>query len=106
MGSALIYLIQPFIYHIYIKNNYTINILNSDGDSNLLEQRWDRLAINIFAFIHNNTDVVIFVIAGNFCMMCQVYSSLFSCGSRLKSIIVAISQAILPIVGRTYAKWK
>ena len=102
MGSALIYLIQPFIYHIYIKNNYTIDILNSDGDSNLLEQRWDGLAINIAAFIHNNTDVVILSLLGTLHDV-SVYSVYFLVVAGLKSIIVAISQAILPIVGRTYA---
>lgn len=102
MGSALIYLIQPFIYHIYIKNNYTINILNSDGDSNLLEQRWDGLAINIAAFIHNNTDVVILSLLGTLHDV-SVYSVYFLVVAGLKSIIVAISQAIIPIVGRTYA---
>lgn len=102
LGTSVIYLVQPLIYQIYIKKNYKIEFDNMDIDNSLLEQRWNGFAINIAAFIHNNTDVVILSLFGTL-QDVSVYSVFFLVVTGLKNIIIAISQAISPIVGRAYA---
>lgn len=100
--SSVIYLIQPIIYNHYVKKHYKINY-NDDKDTKLLSQRWDGFAINIAAFVHNNTDIVILTIASSL-LNVSVYSVYLMIVNGIKNIVMAISQAIAPTIGLAYAK--
>ena len=56
--SAIIFFAQPFVFNLYVKKNYDIN-KNVSDDKELLKSRWDGFSINIAAFIHTNTDILI-----------------------------------------------
>lgn len=100
--SAAIYLIQPLIYHLFIKKHYKIT-KKIDTDNELLAQRWDGFAINIAAFVHNNTDVVILTLMASLSDV-SVYAVYLMVVNGLKSIVMAVSQAIVPSIGFAYAK--
>lgn len=100
--SAVCYLIQPIYFHYIINRDY-----NLDGkapmDSNIIAQRWSGFGINIAAFIHNNTDIVILTLFTNLKMV-SVYSVYLLVINGIKSIIMSISSAVVPSMGRIIAK--
>lgn len=100
--TALIFLIQPIIYNIYIHNHYNLD-KNAKLDKDISKSRWDGLAINIAAFIHNNTDVAILTIFTSLNTV-SVYSVYNLVIMGLKKIITSISLAIVPSIGHLYAK--
>lgn len=96
--TSLTFLIQPIIYSIYVKNNYHLD-LNAKKDHNLISQRWDGFGINVAAFIHNNTDIVLLTLLSSLKSI-SVYSVYFLVVTGLKAIINAISGGIVPTLGR------
>lgn len=100
--SALIYLIQPIVYGIYINRHYKIT-KKIDEDKQLMTQRWDGFAINIAAFVHNNTDIVVLSILATLSDV-SVYAIYMLVINGLKSIVMAVSSPIVPVVGNAYAK--
>lgn len=100
--SALIYLIQPIVYHLFVKKHYKI-IKDVDADNTLLSQRWDGFAINIAAFIHNNTDVIVLTLMATLSDV-SVYTVYLLVVNGLKNVVMSVSKAIVPAVGIAYAK--
>lgn len=99
--SGILYFIQPIIFNYYIKKNYDINY-NTKIDNKLIKQRWNGFAINVAAFIHQGTDIAILTIFSNLETI-STYSVYTLVTSGLRQIINAISSAIVPTIGRTYA---
>lgn len=99
--SGILYFIQPIIFNYYIRKNYDINY-NTKIDNKLINQRWNGFAINIAAFIHQGTDIAILTIFSNLETI-STYSVYTLVTNGLRQIINAISSAIVPTIGRTYA---
>lgn len=100
--SAFIFILQPIIYNKMVKKHFKL-VNSKEVDNSLIKQRWDAFGINIAAFIHNNTDMVVLS------MLCSlkevsVYSVYFMIVTGLKSVVLAISNAISPSLGHAYAK--
>lgn len=95
--TALTFLIQPILYHIYIKKNYNLD-LTVEKDHKLISQRWDGFGINVAAFIHNNTDIVILSLLSGLKTV-SVYSVYLLVVTGLKAVISAISGGIVPSLG-------
>ena len=102
LGSALVFLLQPLIFNHYVNKYYDID-KKIKSDNNLLKSRWDGFAINIAAFIHNNTDITVLTVLSSLKMV-SVYSVYLLVTSGLKKIILSISSAISPTMGHAYAK--
>ena len=101
LGAAMVYLLQPVVFNHFVKKEYQIdkNIKSSDK---LLAQRWDGFAINIAAFIHNNTDIVVITLFLNLKEV-SVYGIYYLVVSGIKRLILAVSQSISPRIGQIYA---
>lgn len=99
--SSLIFLLQPLCYHLYIKKHYDID-KNVEPDKTSLSQRWSGFGINIAAFIHNNTDIVIITLLLSLTDV-SVYSIYFLVVEGLKRLITSISGGIVPTLGHAYA---
>lgn len=100
--SGLIFIIQPIVFNHFIKKNYNIN-KKIKSDTNLLKERWNGFAINIAAFIHNNTDITILTIFTGLKVV-SVYSVYALVTTGLKKLIQSASSAISPSIGHLYAK--
>ena len=100
--SGLIFIIQPIVFNHFIKKNYNIN-KKIKSDANLLKERWNGFAINIAAFIHNNTDITILTIFTGLKVV-SVYSVYALVTTGLKKLIQSASSAISPSIGHLYAK--
>lgn len=100
--SGALFIIQPLIFSVFIKKHYNLNN-NVNIDNTLIKERWNGFAVNIAAFIHNCTDIVVLTIFTNLATV-SIYSVYTIVTNGLRSIINAISSAIGPIVGHAYAK--
>lgn len=99
--SAIIYLIQPITYNYFVKKYYNLDKKEKPNQATI-SQRWDGFGINIAAFIHNNTDVVVLTLLSTLNNV-SIYSVYFLVVSGLKSLIVSISSGISPTIGHAYA---
>ena len=100
-GSALVYLLQPIVFTYFVRKEYKLD--KSIKSSNaLLAQRWDGFAINIAAFVHNNTDIVVITLILGLKEV-SVYSVYYLVVSGLKRLIIAVSQSFAPRIGQVYA---
>jgi len=99
---VLIYLAQPIIFNHFIKKYFQIDT-KAKPDRRLIEDRWNGLAINIAAFIHNNTDITVLTILTTL-QTVSVYSVYALVSKGLTQLMKAISGAIAPSIGNLYAK--
>lgn len=102
LASGLIFIIQPIVFNYFVKKYYSID-KKIESDSNLLKERWNGFAINIAAFIHNNTDITILTVFTNLKIV-SVYSVYVLVTTGLKKLIQSASSAIAPTIGHAYAK--
>lgn len=100
--TASCYLIQPIIFNAYIEKNYSLN-KKAGMDTSVIAERWSGFGINVAAFIHNNTDIVILTLFTNLKLV-SVYSVYLLVINGIKAIITSISSAIVPSMGRLIAK--
>ena len=99
--SALIYLIQPLIFHYAVKKYFKVD-KNAKLDSKLIKNRWDGLSINIAYFIHTNTDIALLTIFTNL-QTISVYAVYSLVANGISKIINSITSAISPSIGNLYA---
>ena len=100
--SALVFLLQPAIFNYFVNKYYEID-KKARVDNSLLKSRWDGFAINIAAFIHNNTDITVLTVLSNLKIV-SVYSVYVLVTTGLKKLILSVSSAISPTIGHVYAK--
>lgn len=98
--TATVYLLQPILFNTYVKKHYQID-KNAEPDKEALKQRWDGFGINIAAFMHNNTDVIILTLLSELKNV-SIYSVYYLVTSGLKSLITSISAGIQPTLGHVY----
>lgn len=100
--SGVIFLLQPSIFALFIKRYYPF-IHRVKYSKDTIKNKWDGMGINIAAFIHNNTDIVILTF---FCSLADVsvYAIHLMIINAIKSLLQAISGAIVPSLGKVIAK--
>lgn len=99
--TAIVYLLQPILFNCYVKKHYKID-KKAKTDKQSIQQRWSGFGINIAAFIHNNTDMVVLSIFSNLKNV-SIYSVYYLVTTGLKNIITSISGGIVPTIGHIYA---
>ena len=96
--SAIVFLIQPIAYMLYVKKHYKIKY--EDGlDEYTLKHRWDGVGINTAYFIHANTDIVVLTVFASLTDV-SIYAIYLLIVKALKSIVSSISNAIVPSFGK------
>lgn len=99
--TALIYLIQPITYAHFTKRHFNID-KGLSIDKTILKERWSGFGINIAAFIHYNTDIIVLTLFTNLEMV-SVYAVYALVTTGLRQVIQAISGGINPSLGNAYA---
>lgn len=100
--SAIVYVAQPLVFNHYVKKHFKID-RKAKEDKELLKSRWDGFSINIAAFIHTNTDILLLSIFTSMTTV-SVYSVYALVGSGLRTILNFLSTGIKPTIGQLYAK--
>lgn len=100
--TGILFIAQPIIYAKYVRKYYHIDS-SVKPDKSLIKSRWDGLAVNVAAFIHNGTDIAVLTICTNLTTV-SVYSIYALVTSGIKSIINSLVSSLNPIIGQAYAK--
>lgn len=100
--TALIYLIQPIAFNIYVDKKFKID-KKEKPDKDAISQRWNGFGINIAAFIHNNTDIMLLSVLSNLRNV-SIYSVYYLVTNGLKSLVIAISSGVAPTLGHALAR--
>lgn len=98
LATSLLFLLQPLGYRYFTKKYFHLD-QKAVPDSAAVSQRWDGFGINIAAFIHNNTDIVVLTLLTTLKTV-SVYSVYFLVAAGLKQIVLAISSGVNPTAGR------
>ncbi len=98
--GSIIYVLQPLLFDLYVKKHYDID-KNAEPDKNALAQKWNGFGINVAAFIHNNTDIVVLTLFTDLKSV-SIYSVYFLVTSGLKRLIQSVSEGIIPTLGHAY----
>lgn len=100
--SALILLINPLVFRIYVKNHYNISMSVYDKDR-VLPRKTDGMIHHIAFFIHMNTDIVLLsIFAGT--KEVSVYSVYNSVMYAIESFFTTVSDSISAAFGNLIAK--
>ncbi len=100
--SALVYFLQPLLYHLIVKKYFQFSA-SASVSSQLLKSRWDGFSTSIAAFIHKNTDITILTFFTNLKVV-SVYSVYSLVTNGLRQVITSFSAGIIPTLGHSYAK--
>ena len=101
-SGAVIYLLQPILFSLYVKRHYRIDP-SIEVDKDALSQRWDGFWHNIAYFIHSNTDVVILTLFASLKDV-SVYTTYLLVINSLKTVVLLFSGAVGPTMGNTLAR--
>lgn len=99
--TAIVYLLQPLAYGLYVKRSYKFQ-KNVDLDPNALSQRWSGFGINLAAFIHANTDIVILALFCNVYIVSvySLYNYVANAGRMLVNVVIS---SFVPLLGKKIA---
>ncbi len=100
--TSIVYLIQPIVYIIYVNKHYKIDKLIPSNEKNL-KQRWDGFGINLAAFIHVNTDVVVLSLFSTLPTV-SVYGVYSLVIMGINALIGSMMGGLVPTLGRKIAK--
>ncbi len=100
--SAVIFLLNPFVFRLYVKKNYNIADKIYDNSRDFPHKR-DGIAHQIAFFVHMNTDIVLISIACG-TKEVSVYSVYNSIIYAAESFFTTISDSISAAVGNLIAK--
>lgn len=100
--TGMLYIIQPLVFNRVVNKYFDID-KKCKEDNALLKSRWDGFAINIAAFMHNNTDVAVLTFITDLKVV-SVYAVYSLVTTGIKKLITAFSSGIAPTMGTLYAK--
>lgn len=99
--SSCLYILQPVVFNHFVKKFFCIDRF-VEPNQKIIAQRWNGFGINMAAFIHNNTDIVVLTLLASLKDV-SVYSVYFLVVTGLKSLVVSVSSAMAPNIGQAYA---
>lgn len=99
--TGLIYIIQPIIYTIYIKRNYSINY-DIEYVEEPIKQKWNGVAQHIAYYILNSTDTIVLTIFSTLenVSIYYVYKLVLS---GIHQILSIIDNSVKPLFGEILA---
>ena len=102
LGSALVHIISPIFFNIYVHKHYNIDD-KAVATTDKIPQRWDAAAHEIAAFVNSNTDLtVVTIFAG--VLEVSVYSIYYYVIYNMKKIVTKFSGGFANAFGDMYAK--
>ena len=102
LGSALVFILPPIFYNVYVKKKYGID-RTVPANYHLISQRWDAFGHQVANFINNNTDIIVAtVILG--VREVSVYTVYHFVVVALKKAVTAIGSGTTSAFGNMIAK--
>ena len=102
-GTALIYLLRPFLMYMYVKKEYPEIQINKKLDYEPINQKWNGLAQHIASVVLNNTDTVVLTMLSSLEAV-SVYAVYNLVVSGVKQLFMSMTSGIQPLLGQYWAE--
>lgn len=95
--TAIIFLIRPIVYSIYVKKNYSINY-TAYIKENVLNQKWNGFAQHVSAVVVDKTDIVILTFFSNMISV-SIYTVYYLVIKNIEQVIYSTNIGIQSAIG-------
>ena len=100
--TSLVFLIQPYLIHLYIKKHYRINT-NITCNVEPISQKWNAMAQHIAAFVLDGTDIVVLSLFSSLENI-SIYSIYMLVIKGVKQLFLSMIGGIEALIGNLWAK--
>ncbi len=100
--TSLIYLLQPFFIHLYIRDHYKIN-MKIKYDKEPIPQKWNGIAQHIAAVILDGTDTVVLTLFATLADV-SIYSVYYLVVKGVKQLFMSMTNGITSLIGELWAR--
>lgn len=100
--TSLVFLIQPYLIHLYIKKHYRINT-NITCNVEPISQKWNAMAQHIAAFVLDGTDIVVLSLFSSLENV-SIYSIYMLVIKGVKQLFLSMIGGIEALIGNLWAK--
>lgn len=101
LTTSLIYLMQPFIIHLYVKKHYSINH-KITYTVEPIKQKWNGIAQHVAAVILDSTDIVVLTIFDSLASV-SIYAVYFLVVKGIKQLFLSMMNGIQSLMGELLA---
>lgn len=102
LGSAMVFIISPIFYNIWVHRHYKID-RRVKPNYEIIGERWDAFGHQLANFINLNTDIMLATIFLNIKQV-SVYTIYYMLANAIKKVIIAISSGTTAAFGNMIAK--
>lgn len=99
--SAIVLLLQPLVFNIYVKRNYDIDKDVKIGEEPL-KQKWNGIAQHIASFVLNNTDIIVLTILSDLINV-SIYTVYNLVVTGIKKLIISSIAGLQALFGNMLA---
>lgn len=102
LTTSLIYLIQPFAIHLYVRSHYQIDT-KIKYEKEPIPQKWNGIAQHVAAVILDGTDTVVLTLFSSLSDV-SIYSVYFLVVKGVKQLFMSMTNGITSLIGELWAK--
>ena len=102
LATSLIYLLQPFSIHLYVRKHYKINT-KIKYDREPIPQKWNGIAQHVAAVILDGTDTVVLTIFATLADV-SIYSVYYLVVKGVKQLFMSMTNGITSLIGEMWAR--
>ena len=102
LGSAIVFVLSPYILSIYTRRKFNIN-KKIAPNTDLINQRWDAVAHEVANFINTNTDIMVLTVFTSLVEV-SVYSVHYLVINSLRKVVTNFVSSFGAAFGDMYAK--
>ncbi len=102
LTTSLIFLLQPFLVHLYVKNHYAIDRKIS-YTKEPIPQKWNGIAQHIAAVVLDGTDTIVLTLLASLSDV-SIYSVYFLVVKGVKQLFMSMTNGITSLIGELWAK--
>lgn len=102
LTTSLIYLLQPFFIHLYVRKHYKINT-KIKYDEEPIPQKWNGIAQHVAAVILDGTDTVVLTIFSTLSDV-SIYSVYYLVVKGVKQLFMSMTNGITSLIGELWAR--
>ncbi len=102
LTTSLIYLLQPFLVHLYVKRHYIIDKKISYAKEPI-PQKWNGIAQHIAAVVLDGTDTIVLTLFASLSDV-SIYSVYFLVVKGVKQLFMSMTNGITSLIGELWAK--
>lgn len=102
LTTSLIYLLQPFLIYLYVRNHYSID-RKIKYIKEPIPQKWNGIAQHVAAVILDGTDTIVLTLFATLSDV-SIYSVYFLVVKGVKQLFMSMTNGITSLIGELWAK--